>query len=81
MDIEGRKLELIGLLLQIDNTKVLAQLKELLLAAQPVFKETIEDDETAYLIGTENNKTQLIKSIDQANRGEKTKIAIEDLWK
>jgi hypothetical protein len=81
MDLQSRKIELIGLLLQIDNTKVLTQLKEMMITAQKSSKKFKVEDDTAYLNSTENNRKQLEKSIDQANRGEKTTIAIEDLWK
>ena len=38
-------------------------------------------EETLYLLSSEKNRTHLLESIKQAEKGEVEKVKIEDLWK
>lgn len=73
MDLQAEKLELVRLLLDTDNEKLLKKVKTLLTREKM--------DETEYLMASEANRKKLLESIQQANEGKTTPIAIEDLWK
>ena len=38
-------------------------------------------EETLYLLSSEKNRTHLLKSIKQAEKGEVEKVKMEELWK
>ena len=38
-------------------------------------------EETLYLLSSEKNRTHLVESIKQAEKGEVEKVKMEDLWK
>jgi len=38
-------------------------------------------EETLYLLSSEKNRKQLMKGVEQTEKGETTKVNIKDLWK
>lgn len=73
MDLKAEKLELVRLLLDTDNEKLLKKVKALLTREKA--------DETAYLLASKANKKRLEEGIRQVQEGKTTIVAIEDLWK
>jgi len=45
------------------------------------YKTTDETDETEYLLSSPANEAHLQKSIEQGQRGEVTKLNLDDIWK
>jgi hypothetical protein len=45
------------------------------------YKASEETDDTAYLLSSPANVEHLKKSIDQAQKGEVTKLGLDDIWK
>lgn len=45
------------------------------------YKSNDVSDDTEYLLSSAKNAEHLQKSIDQANKGEVTKLSLDDIWK
>lgn len=73
MDIKTEKLELVRLLLDTNNEKLLKKVKELLTREK--------SNETDYLLSTEANRKHLEEGIRQVAEGKTTPISLDDLWK
>jgi ethanolamine ammonia-lyase large subunit len=73
MDISSEKLELVRLLLDTDNEKLLKKVKSLLTREKM--------DETEYLMSSEANRKHLEEGMRQVKEGKTTPISIDDLWK
>jgi ethanolamine ammonia-lyase large subunit len=73
MNIQAEKLELVRLLLDTNNEKLLKKVKELLMRGK--------QDDTSYLLSSEANQKKLAEGMKQASEGKITSISAEDLWK
>lgn len=45
------------------------------------YKATEEVDDTAYLLSSDANAEHLQQSIDQGQKGQVTKLSLDDIWK
>lgn len=73
MDIQAEKLELVRMLLDTNNEKLLKKIKELLAREK--------QDETSYLLSTSANKAHLEEGIQQAESGKTKAVDLDNVWK
>jgi hypothetical protein len=72
MDIKAEKLELVRLLLDTNNKKLLMKIKGILTRER--------SDETEYLQSTEANRQHLEEGIRQVAEGKTTPVSVDSLW-
>jgi PHD/YefM family antitoxin component YafN of YafNO toxin-antitoxin module len=82
MTLQAQKLEIVQLVLEADDKKLLQKVK-IALRNRPNKTKTGKKpkDDTEYLLSTEANRKALAKGISQLNKGQKKAIKTADLWK